>query len=707
MRETDESGSIYRFGSFELNPQDGELRKRGIRVKLQEQPLQILLLLLEHSGQLVIREHIQNRLWPSGTYVDYENAINSAVRKLRGALGDLSESPRFIETLPRRGYRFLGKVEKLPRTLADPSQEEIISDRSGRKRINATAVAGGSVLIIAAAMFWLARRPEHYAAQLSPRPLTAAEGWETSASFSPHGDQVVYAWDEGRGSNQHLYVKMVGPGRPVRLTAGTGSDFFPTWSPDGRNIAFVRGLNHATAIYLIPPLGGSERKLTDGCFSGTISWSPDGKSLVAAVNNSFKNPTSLYLVSAENGDKIRLTTPPDARTSDQHPAFSPDGHSLLFTRCGGPFQCGLYVLDLTPDYRPKGRPRMLRQESGDISGVAWTADGKDAIYSLSGDAAYNYQLVRVRVRAGAQPVPLTFAGEHVNAPAIALQGNRLAYVQSFLDADIWQIQPGKAPHPFTSSTREEDSPQFSPDGTRVAFSSSRSGLMQIWICDADGKNTVQLTHFEAGPSGTPRWSPDGRWIAFDRQAEEGWRIFVMAADGGQVRRLTRDNGADEVIPSWSGDGKSLYYACNRTGRFEIWKASMQGRNCTQLTHNGGFVAFESRDGRSIYYTNNIHDGNSILWILPNTGGKERTVLKSVAGRSFAVMQDGIYYLAQVSEAGGSINFHRFSTGKDEELATFKERAYAMGLTVSPDRKTILLPVFVRMGSDVMVAENFR
>ncbi len=115
MQETGVSGSVYRFGSFELNPRDGELRKHGVRIKLQDQPLQMLLLLLEHPGNLVTREEFQNRLWAPGTHVDYDNAINSSMRKLRDALGDTSENPRFIETLARRGYRFVGKVET-PRT---------------------------------------------------------------------------------------------------------------------------------------------------------------------------------------------------------------------------------------------------------------------------------------------------------------------------------------------------------------------------------------------------------------------------------------------------------------------------------------------------------------------------------------------------------------------------------------------------------------
>ncbi|MBV8553267.1 MAG: winged helix-turn-helix domain-containing protein [Acidobacteriaceae bacterium] len=269
MRETGVSGSAYRFGTFELNPREGELRKHGVRIKLQDQPLQILLLLLEHSGQVVSREEIQNRLWPPGTHVDYDNAINSAVRKLREALGDVSETPRFIETLPRRGYRFLGNTESLAptKTIAEPTIANVpqaggVERAPRRSRIHSIALASGILLIAAAAILWLTRRGERNALQLTPLPLAAAEGWQRYPGFSPDGNQIAYAWDEtGTGSQPYIYVKVLGSGRPVRLTSGPGSDFVPAWSPDGRYIAFVRVLNQGDAINEIPALGGSERKV--------------------------------------------------------------------------------------------------------------------------------------------------------------------------------------------------------------------------------------------------------------------------------------------------------------------------------------------------------------------------------------------------------------------------------------------------------------
>jgi len=692
----------FQFGAFEVLEHSGELRKHGVRIRIQEQPFQILVLLLDRPGEIVGREEIRGKLWPENTFVDFDNAISSAVRKLREALSDSADNPRFIETLSRRGYRFIGPIEtRLPAPLAIPK----------RMRIRVVPIAAGMLLILGIAAWWLWPRPKPAAVQLTPLPLTAARGWEAYPSFSPDGSQVAYAWDEtGTGSTSHIYVKLVGSGRPVQLTQDPKPDFVPSWSPDGRSLAFVRVLDQGSAIYLIPPVGGTERKLADGYFYGSIHWSPDGRFLVVADRKSPNKPPSLYRIGAENGEELRLTTPPSATITDADPVFSPDGRTLLFARCGGAYTCGLYLLDLSAGYRPSAEPRLLREEAGPISGAAWTADAKEAIYAFSdrGDV-WSFRLMRVRVEAGGKPERLAYASESASGPAIAPRGDRLAYTQTSEDIDICQVQTGKPPRSFASSTRIEFSPQYSPDGKRVAFSSSRSGQMEIWVSNAEGGSLVQLTNF-AEHTGTPRWSPDGRWIAFDRHLNDGWHIFVMASDGGHARQLTFEKG-DQVMPTWSGDGNSIYYASNRTGRFEVWKTPAKGGNGTQVTRSGGWTAFESPDGHSLYYTKNLDnsDHSSGLWQLPGARGEERQVLESVGSRAFAVREDGIYYVpAPLVYGNSSVRFLDFATGKSQEIESIKESAAGFGgLTVSPDGKTVLLAVATRTGSNVMVVENFR
>ena len=535
----------YRFGNFELDTRSGELRKSGTRIRLQDQPLQILLLLLENSGELVTREQIQNKLWPPDTYVDYDNAINSAMRKLREALGDDSGDPRFIATFARRGYRFVGNIGALPTPDAHTLLPANVPTAAHAKKSAKTLVfATGALVTIltAAAAWWVWERRALNAIQLTPVPLTAAQGNEFGASFSPDGNDLAYSWDGGNDQGfSHVYVKPFGLGKPIRLTTGPTQDVSPSWSPDGRSIAFMRYHNSSCELDVVPALGGPETKVTEDflCHPGKSShldlsppsWSPDNQFLVIPIGTDAEfHQKSLFLVRVENGVRIRLTTPPDAEGADLFPVFSVDGTRLLFTRCSGDTRCGLYLLPLTQEYRASGGPSPVGKkmdESISFAGSAWTADGKAVIYSAR--KPREQHLMKIEAKAGAEPEPLVFAGDHAVFPAVAPHGDRLAYTEIRSQLRIWQIEPGKSTKPFAASTRAELSPRFSPDGKQVVFSSSRSGLQQIWICQEDGGEARQLTHFEGTAAGSPRWSPDGRWIVFDRHLAEGYRVFVMSS----------------------------------------------------------------------------------------------------------------------------------------------------------------------------------
>ena len=509
---------------------------------------------------------------------------------------------------------------------------------AGRRR---WAVWGAvALLLIAAAVAaaWLRLGSEAPAVALAPVPLVTDPGDVSSPTFSPDGNQVAYAWNGEHQDNNDIYVKLVGSGKPLRLTSDPAYDSSPAWSPDGRAIAFIRV---PPSIYLVSPLGGGGGKVAEGIYPTspdvrpTLSWSPDSRVLALSAVNSPDQAASIRSIRIEDGEKQELTTPP-ATLGDYSPAISPDGRRLVFVRCARTsYICGLYLLDLTADYHAAGQPRLLGPEGGSISNPIWTADGRDIVY-MFGPAGQTYHLERIRAEAGARSQRLTFAGEGVTGPAISAHGNRLAYAVNLSDSDLRAITPGGSAHSIASSTRVEHSAQFSPDGQRIAFASDRTGVMEVWVCERDGANPVQLTRFGDRHSGTPRWSPDGRFIAFDSQTKEGWRIFVMPSDSGQSRRLTSDT-ASEIIPSWSADGKTIYFSSDRSGRFEIWKAPVAGGKATQVTQNGGYVAFESRDGRSLYYMKSM---SGPLWGRPLEGGKEKQLIERVLMRGFVVEDDG-------------------------------------------------------------------
>jgi Tol biopolymer transport system component len=578
-----------------------------------------------------------------------------------------------------------------------------------RRRRQWLLAAGAAVPLLAVGAWFLLRQESTPVPPPSVVPLTSYTGSELNPSFSPDGNQVAFCWDGEKQDNFDIYVKLVGSGAPLRLTTDPAPDVNPVWSPDGRQIAFVRQQGNQASVYLISPLGGPEHKLADcrparpPSGSAPISWSPDGKWLaVAELDPQGKN--GIFLVPVERGEKRRLTS--NSTALDYCPAFLPDGRFLAYASGSDEYSCNVNLLELGPDLLPKGQARRLTHQGVYLNGIAWTADGRSLVYGATRELGVTTYLWRLPVSGAAEPERLELAGPQARHPAISRVGKRLAYTQGGLDTDIWKFEAGAPTKNFISSTLRDYNPQFSPDGKRIAFSSNRSGTHEIWVSNRDGSNPVQFTDGLARYQGTPRWSPDSRWIAFDSQGEdEHWDIYVIDAAGGQPRRFT-PYPSDEAVPSWSRDGKWVYFASNRSGRHEIWRIPAAGGESVQVTDNGGYVAFESWDGKTLYYTKDTGAGGP-LFAKSLAGGPERQILDSVVSRAFVVVEDGIYHIARTDKEGAyPLQFFDFATGKSRVLTTI-EGQREPGLAVSPDRKTVLFSVSKPINYDLMLIENFR
>jgi Tol biopolymer transport system component len=313
-------------------------------------------------------------------------------------------------------------------------------------------------------------------------------------------------------------------------------------------------------------------------------------------------------------------------------------------------------------------------------------------------------LWRAKVDSQRPPERLDLAGVHASYPAVARTGNRLAFSREQTNYDIWRYKSDGALEPFITSSLVEQNPQFSPDGSRVAVASGRSGdRSEIWVVNADGSRPVQPTSRLGRYQGTPRWSPDGRWIAFDSLGQDvQWDIWIVEANGGRPRRITSEP-SNESAPAWSRDGNWIYFRSDRTGSRDIWRVPFAGGRADQITQNGGHIALESPDGKDLYY---VKSDSSPLFVVPLKGGTERQVLDGVVNRGFVVLEDGIYYVGRPEAHLYSLQFFQFSTGQSR-LLTRIEGPLFLGLTVSPDRKTWLFSRSVASGSDLMLIENFR
>jgi Tol biopolymer transport system component len=285
----------------------------------------------------------------------------------------------------------------------------------------------------------------------------------------------------------------------------------------------------------------------------------------------------------------------------------------------------------------------------------------------------------------------------------------MAFVRTTQDINIWRASLGDGAMPptatrFLVSTRYEGNPQYSPDGRRLAFESDRTGQNAIWVSHADGSNLVEVFARPGKHAGTPRWAPDSERLAFDSTADGAYDVYVIRVGSERPVRLTTDP-ADDAMPSWSPDGNWIYFASTRTGRQEVWKVPATGGQATQVTRNGGACVFPSADGTRIYYTKK--DGDASLWSMPVTGGTETEVLPSVVARAFAVFADGIYFVPRADPNGRfAVHFLRFAGGVATPVVPIGAPV-TLGLTVSPDRRSILFVQFDVGGSDLMLVNGFR
>ena len=556
---------------------------------------------------------------------------------------------------------------------------------------------------------------------LAAVPLTSYTGSEDLPTFSPDGARVAFAWNGENQDNFDIYVKEIASDNRQRLTTNPAEDLFPAWSPDGRFIAFLRqdpGENKSKVV-IIPSIGGPERVVGDSAATHdiffrtfTAAWTPDSKQLVVVDSNAPGEAEALFLLTIDTSEKRRLTSPTGS-WGDGSPAFSPDGKTLAFIRAASLFTHDVFLLSLNADLSPAGEPRRLTSLGEVMSGLSWSGKGEAIVFS-SGDDPATARLWKIPI-SGGDARPVAAAGRGSANPAISGPARRLAYAGRAVDWNVWAIKVGGSPASVKlfASTRYDGAANYSPDGTRITFTSGRTGTTGIWLSDAEGSNPEPLfLHPEGVFSGSGRFSPDGNHIAFDSYVDDNGDIFIISVAGGEPFRLTT-HSADDQVPSWSSDGKWVYFGSARTGRFETWKAPAGGGEPVQVTTNGGHFALEDPAGEFLYYVKRLDDRDIALWKMPAADGEESKVLDSVAGRNFAFVPGGIYFM-QVPKEGdrdpsASIRFLNLADGRVEIIARLPSTALRLtqGLGVSPDGQTILYTQADDISSDLMLIEGFR
>jgi Tol biopolymer transport system component/DNA-binding winged helix-turn-helix (wHTH) protein len=721
----------FRIGERLVQPRINSVQHEGGAVHLEPKVMQVLLVLASNPGEVFTREEIRNVVWRDVFVGD--DVLMRAVSELRRVFDDDPRTPHTIQTVPKVGYRLIAPVgEKidsagsLPSThyghsstdhlaepesiaLAEPSHSIIFEEQKPTRRSTywITAAIIALALLAAASLFiFHGRHGKQPAQSFISHPLTTYPGSQLQPALSPGGDTVAFIWNQGGRIGSHLYVKALKSGTPVRVTTGEDQEYSPAWSPDGLSLAFVRHSDSETTINIIPAIGGSERQVyalpVNSVWEyGGLAWSSDGTRLIFPEQRVPGGASQLVELTLSNHSTRFLTAPSSNWNGDSMPAVSPDGKMLAFARGSEQSTRDIFLMKL-----PDGTPYQLTTDARLILGLTWTPDGQSILFSSNRGGSLG--LWRIAATGGVPERDLA-GTDGAYWPTVSKRGDFLAYSHGSASWSIASIPLGSAKPEaeveVLTSSEQDSSPQMSPNGDLLAFQSWRSGTQEIWTCAADGSNPVQLTN-QGAAAGSPSWSKDGRLIAFDARPQGFPHIYVTDIGGASPRAITSGDFND-IVPSWSADNRWIYFGSNRSGSWQIWRVSSDGKgSLQQITTGGGMVAKESSDGSWLYYTQAASPG---LWRRPVQGGTEQKILDgpSVGNQNYWTLFGNDLYVLSGSNERSLLKFDPDTRQTNLVYTLEHDPAPFAGLTISPNGKHLLFAELLEAKSNITLVEHFR
>ena len=614
----------WAFGAFELEGRTAELRRNGVAIRLQEQPSQLLLFLLQHAGQIVTREDLRLQLWPADTFVDFDHALNTAVMKLREALGDSSEKPLYIQTLPRKGYRFVAPVTALPSNGASastvrPVDSEQVEVRPSPGRIEADADRPVETPSPAEPGRWVRRL--YFRLALLGAVIVAVGGlalWKT-ISRTP-GTPKVVRFTKLTEDDHVKYGPLVSDG--VRV-------YFHEWLPDGRCViaqVSVKGGetiplsvplkqplpfdlskdgtellvatkegNGFSSLWVQPVAGGSPHRVGavlpfTAAFNAIAAFGADETSVIYSQGH------DVYSVNRDGSSSRKLLT---VENAPEFFRFSPDARVLRFTQNDTTHHDGtaatMTIMGAAPD--GTGLHKLFSGCCGD-----WTPDGRFFIFVRKVHGQSNVWTLPEAKKFTFQqvsdvPTQLTQGPFDFEYPLPSKDGKEIFAIGVSRRAEV--VRYDLRTHDFVPylSGISAEGLAFSPDGQWVAYTSYPDGI--LWRSRVDGSEPLQLT-LPPMKAAMPRWSPDGRQIAFNASFPEATsNIYVISSVGGSPERLLPSEKS-QLDVDWSPDGKSLIFGSAEDRNRAIYILDLKSRRVSTLPGSAGYFSPHwSPDGRYI------------------------------------------------------------------------------------------------------------
>lgn len=534
--------SVLRCGPIEINLTDAEVRRHGIRIKLQEKPFQLLVTLLERQGGVVTREELRARLWADNTYVDFERSLNVAVSKLRTALGEEPENPRYVETVRGRGYRFIAPVHEEKgevngqspghenHTRLQPDSPEHVRRRFGARRA-AITVCG----LLSAAAAYFALRPASQPKVLEYVQITQ-DGNPKQGPLLADGLHVYFVEQSG-GHRVLARVPVTGGETAAVLTLDDKKvTAFSRVGPEA--LVLLAGSDTVSPLYVCSLASGSLRRLGD-LRAQFATWSPDGETVLYASEN------AVFTAKSDGTQSRKLM---DLPFKAGQLSWSPDGRLLEVEAFGG----GIW--EFTSDGKNL-HPLPVVQPGDTAVGIGdWNRDGRYYFFSMLRRGRGDLWALR---RSGRTPVRLTTGQLNLTDPVTSSDGRKLFALGALKRAEFVRYDPVSGSFSPYLPGVSAGALAFSQDQAWIAYTAYPGRT--LWRCRADGSERVQLT-FAPNQTAMPRWSPDGKRIAFMSRPPDGrWKIYEIAPSGGTAEQLVPGD-EDAGNPTWSPDGRTLAFA---------------------------------------------------------------------------------------------------------------------------------------------------
>ncbi len=678
-----------------VNPDTGCVKYDGRSIHLEPRVMQLLVFLASRCNRVVSREELLDTVWPD-TIVN-EDALTRAVSDIRKAFQDDHRQPKIIETVPKRGYRLLVvpvPVEDLPeqasvaRVLdAGSAKEPTNGVRSWLDSRLAVVIVGALVLGTIITIGMIVRSPSRLPdTAIGGRPLSSFPGAEYDPAISADGRLVAFLWSQHPGEDAEIYVKSAGVDAPVRLTYGGGYKTCPAWSPDGSSLVFIEYQDERRSLHTVSVVGGETRRLMNLAPGPKgLDWSPDGKWLVYAVFSGRGEASRIEVLELATLAQQTLTSPPSGAVGDKLPAFSIDGESIAFVRTDSAILEDIYLVP-----SGGGVERRLTTSQIRVYGLDWLPDGERIVFSASPEGISKLWQVSITTKVVGW---LPTSSQRAIRPSVAVSDGTLVYENPIVDRDIFEIElfhqgevvsPAK---PLIQSTRADFAGRISPDGSRLAFISDRSGHSEIWIAHRDGSDPWQLSTFGGPIVLAPQWSPDGSEIAVSVKASETFAMFVLDLEGGPPRRSTQGN-SHEITTYWSHDGLSVTYETDSSGEWAFERVNVgDGRILRDLPADSRMVR-ESLDGTRLYY---LHGHPCQICSRPIGGGEEIIHLTDDFDldneHPYVPVEAGIVYFRSFQDQREMV-YQEHGSERPRVLARF-DRSDGSYASASPDGRSII------------------